>query len=67
MVAEGAIATFPRSARNDGQLVEGPGMPTRSLLEITRDVLLQPQTGGRGNGEDYAAAWFGLDRPRVVQ
>jgi hypothetical protein len=69
-VAEGEIATFPRSARNDGQFVEDGSVPKQPLLEITHDVLLQPQRGGRrgrGNGEDSAAAWKGLERPRVAQ
>jgi hypothetical protein len=32
------------------------------LLRITHEVLLQPQTGGRGNGEDcwrFGSAWGG--------
>ena len=66
-VAEGEIATFPGSARNDGQFVEDGNVPKQPLLEITHDVLLQPQIGGRGNGEDSAVAWFGLERPRVAQ
>ena len=50
-MAEGEIATFPGSARNDGQFVEDGSVPKQPLLEITHDVLLQPQIGGRGNGE----------------
>jgi hypothetical protein len=61
------VLVFPGSARNDGQFVEDGSVPKQPLLEITHDVLLQPQIGGRGNGEDSAAAWFGLERPRVAQ